>query len=538
MCLQVLGALSQTRLSFMRALLRDINNWHFSRPVWEINAAGVGHAVYEARGLQHVYSLVVFSHNLSAQQRSDRVIAEAWDATFTLFDGVPTKDDLQRLRTQVPLQEAGRNDCRQFVLSRANRSVRLFESVVDALAAGQQPDEKHLQAVGYLMRTTAVYGNGKFGIADRARVAERIEFAAPFRVEMLAVWLFRAFPVDLVEHMALARSPQAVRLSIAARRQLGIGNSTGLGMAPFLISHPVLLHHWILARETALARVRAISVATPQTRACFVDVLKRARRDVALWTVDDGQHKITPLAADLHRIDQPLMKGLLHCQRPWDLLYRWADDHMQTEGREMLVSLILEPHGELVDDLTGDMAYDEAQTFVINGKTTVTETLARLQLQYDWIWRCDFSDKDESARFWYTSEEKMEPRLGERFSEPGAGQELPLAIMRDMQSFWCDLKVTDGSSTLASFLLAYPQHRHVARREQIVARFPYGEIQDNLISATMRPLDLLRCKLSFFGATCFSPRSDRWLRVNMYAGAPYPHEINSLPSDGWVWSAA
>ena len=28
-------------------------------------------------------------------------------------------------------------------------------------------------AVGYLMRTTAVYGNGKFGIADRTNFADR-----------------------------------------------------------------------------------------------------------------------------------------------------------------------------------------------------------------------------------------------------------------------------------------------------------------------------------------------------------------------------
>ncbi len=40
----------------------------------------------------------------------------------------------------------------------------------------------------------------------------------------------------------------------------------------------------------------------------------------------------------------------------------------------------------------------------------------------------------------------------------------------------------------------------------------------------MLPLDILRCKLSFFGATRFDPRSDRWVRICMYQDAPFPHE--------------
>ena len=39
-----------------------------------------------------------------------------------------------------------------------------------------------------------------------------------------------------------------------------------------------------------------------------------------------------------------------------------------------------------------------------------------------------------NARFWYVSEEKLEPRLGERFREPGAEREQPLAIARDVVS--------------------------------------------------------------------------------------------------------
>ena len=85
------------------------------------------------------------------------------------------------------------------------------------------------------MRTTAVYGSGKFGAADRSTIAVRPELAASFQVEMLNVWLIRAFTVDNTEHMAAVRGGgRAARLDPTIRRSLGVGNSTGLGMAPFL----------------------------------------------------------------------------------------------------------------------------------------------------------------------------------------------------------------------------------------------------------------------------------------------------------------
>ncbi len=67
------------------------------------------------------------------------------------------------------------------------------------------------------------------------------------------------------------------------------------------------------------------------------------------------------------------------------------------------------------------------------------------------------------------------------------------------------------------------------RRVQITARHPYAEIRDNLISADLMPIDLLRCKLSFFGASRFDPRSDRWVRICMYQDAPFPHELLREP---------
>ena len=199
-----MGSAHQCRLSFMRTLLRRLKReqWEFKTSHWCIDDNGVGYAVYQASGPKRTYSLIAFAHEIPDELRSDRVIAEAWDATFTLFDGIPKNTDIERLAQNVPFQEAGRISSSEISLSRANRSVRLFKTVIEALAKGKQPDQNELEKVGYLMRTTAVYGAGKFGAADRDLIWQREELSAPFRAEMLSVWLTRAFTVDLVEHLA------------------------------------------------------------------------------------------------------------------------------------------------------------------------------------------------------------------------------------------------------------------------------------------------------------------------------------------------
>jgi len=540
-----LGSFHQTRLSFMRVLLRRIaaERWSFSRPVFEIDECGVGHAVYALTRRDRTYSLVVFAHDLPAEQRSDRVIAEAWDATFALFDGVPTDADITHLRDNVPKQEAGRYRASALVLARANRSVRLFDSVVAALAEGRQPDQRDLEATGYLMRTTAVYGNGKFGIADRAVYDDREELAGPFQAEMLTVWLIRAFTIDIVEHLARVRDrDRATRLASHLRRGLGIGNATGLGMAPFLVRHPVLIHNWIAARETALQRVRALPDADAGAIGVFRRCLGLAVHQVAGWRTDDPVQapRITRLVEDLAKLEAHTRDpDLWRRAQPWNALVTWGDTALTLEGQELLVSLVIEPHGAQVDSLAGGMVADEAAHFSIDGGQRVADVLADLDRRFGWAQRIAFDTPHETARFWYVSEEKLEPRLGERHTEPGAELEQPLAIARDVSALRATLIGAPHDQILADFLLRHPEHRHAVRRVQTAASHPYAEVRDNLIGADLRAIDLLRCKLSFFGCTRFDPRSDKWLRITLYQGAPYPDEIGTdgVDWEHWIWRA-
>lgn len=522
-----MGSAHPMRLSFLRVLMRrtERENWRFDRPLWQVDDKGVGRAIYRAIGPQRTYSLIAFSHDLPPEMRSDRVIATAWDATFTLFDGEPTEADLDRLQANVPLQEAGRISARELSLSRANRSVRLFGHVVECLAEGRQPDPAEIDAVGYLMRTTAVYGSGKFGAADRETIADRPEFAAPFQVEMLNVWLTRCFTIDIVEHLARVRGgARAVALSAAMRRRLGVGNSTGLGMAPFLVRHPLLLNNWIMARETALARVRALPGATPDQVTALRAALARARDNAGNWHSEHPiqVEKLADLRSDLDRISDWLAAFPGGGSHPWDALWRRGEGDLSLEGQEALVALMLEPHGDLIDDLADTMGAAIDHPPRIDGTMRAGAMRALLAQRYGWALALDFSQPRNSARFWYVSEEKLEPRLGDRCTEPGADLEQPLCIARMAAELDAALATRPEGETMAAFLLAHPEHRSMVRRALVARDHPYAEIRDNLIAEDILPIDMMRCKLAFFGASHFDPRSDKWVRISLFQNEPYP----------------
>ena len=531
-----MGSFHQTRLSFMRTLLRRLKKeqWTFDKPVWEIDGDGFGRAVYSVIGPVRTYSLVAFSHYLPDEMRSDRVIATAWDATFTLFDGVPTTADLDRLQQNVPKQEAGRISDSEISLSRANRSVRLWNHVIEKLSIGEQPDREQLESVGYLIRTTAVYGSGKFGAADRLTICDRPELSVPFQAELLSVWLIRAFAIDLVEHIAMfIGGDKAVVIEPDLRKRIGVGNSTGLGMAPFLFNHPALINNWMMAREEAIARVRAVNKASAAEVTEFLSCFERAKFNLSSWnTVHEIQlKKLASLSDDLEKMSVYVNSEDLNHDYPWDRFYHWAEQQLSLEGQEQLVALILEPYGELVDGLTGCMDADEHLSFVIDGSVTVAETLNVLNSQCQWALTIDFEQPQNRARFWYTSAEKLEPRVGERFDEPGEEYESPYAIgyyiYQLNQALLTWTKTQSEHDAVAEFLLVQPEHRHTMRRVQNLKNRPYAEVQDNVIAYDMLPIDLLRCKLSFFGATKFDPRSDRWVRICMYQGCSFPHELLS-----------
>ncbi len=466
------------------------------------------------------------------------MIATEWDATFTLFDGVPTADDIDRLRGNVPKQEAGRVSESELSLSAAPTG-RSGCGITWSTRwpQGRQPDPDKVGDVGYLMRTTAVYGSGKFGAADREMIADRPECRAPFQVEMLSVFLTRAFVMDLVEHMARMRNARH-------RRTAGPGLAPPLWHRQFhrawhgAVSDqpPGAVQQLDRRPGRALARVRSLPMASAEDAETFRRFAARALIHARAWTSEHPIQieKLTALRADMEALQTHLADADLTSQSPWNRLWLWGETALSVEGQEQLASLLLEPYGELVDGLSACMYADEQESWRINGAMQISDLKKIIESIYGWALAIDWSSHTANARVWYVSEAKLEPRLGERFDEPIEPYEQPLCPGRDAARMFADLaNAPDGP--VAAFLLSHPQHRHIVRRAQIAARYPYAEIRDNTIDANMLPVDLLRAKLSFFGACHFDPRSDRWLRINMFQNAPFPHELASLGADGWTY---
>ncbi len=540
MKLSKLGSFHQSKLSFLRSFLNEFRDWEYRRDLFNLNQNGYGRVVYSFSKNNRTYSLICFANEIKDEERSDRVIATKWDAAFTLHDGIPTDQDIDRLANEVPKQEVGRLSYKELTLSRANKSLRLFNYVVDCLSNGQQPDVNKLSKVGYLYRTTAVYGSGKFGLADRFRIKNRDEILGPFRLEMMLVYLVRQFTFDQVNHIAKNRNPNlAVQLDPNICRNLGIGNSTGLGMAPFIVNHPELLSNWILARETALKKIRQIEKVSNKDFNIFKDCLIKSLKNVTSWHTESEfqNNKIKSLLHDLEKFIDFLNKSSLE-NKPFlfNEIYSWIEDNLDDECIEYIVSMMMEPYDKIVNPLLKNMSADEELNFNIPIDRTVEELRNIIEQNYSDILKIDFSKNQNNQNFWFISKNKEEPRLADRYKDHGSDFEQPLAIARDIKKLYEILFISKNSLTVGKFLMNHNEFRHVVRRAFITEKFPYAEIQDNTIGSNLMPIDMLRLKLSFFGALKFDPRSDKWLRICMFQGAPLPNELKSF--DGhWVYNS-
>ena len=540
MKLSKLGSFHQSKLSFLRSFLNEFKHWEYRRDLFNLDQKGFGRAVYSFSKNNRTYSLICFANEIKDEERSDRVIATKWDAAFTLHDGIPSENDIERLSNEVPKQEVGRLSYKELTLSRANKSVRLFNHVVECLSNGEQPDINILSKVGYLYRTTAVYGSGKFGLADRFRIKNRDEILGPFRLEMMLVYLVRQFTFDQVNHIAKNKNPSlAVQLDPNICRNLGIGNSTGLGMAPFIVNHPALLNNWIFAREMALKKIREIEKVSKEDFDIFKNCLIKSLKNVTSWHTDSEfqNKKIQKLLIDLEKFINFINKGSID-NKPYlfNEIYTWIEDNLSDECIEYIVSMMMEPYDNIVNPLLKNMSADEDKYFNIPIDRTVEELRNILEKNYSEILKIDFSKNENNQNFWFISKNKEEPRLADRYNDTGAELEQPLAIARDIKKLYEILFVSKNSLTVGKFLMEHNDLRHVVRRAFVTEKFPYAEIQDNTIGSNLMPIDMLRLKLSFFGAIKFDPRSDKWLRICMFQGAPLPNELKSFDSH-WVYNS-
>jgi len=330
-----------------------------------------------------------------------------------------------------------------------------------------------------------------------------------------------------------------VKLDEQICKNLGIGNSTGLGMAPFIVNHPTLLNNWILSRETALKEIREIKIVKNEDSELFIDCVKKSLTNITSWNTDSEyqQKKISLLLKNVEKFINYIENNFdFKTEYPFNEIYLWLEQNTCEECIEYIVSIMMEPYSNITNPLVSNMSSDEDKYFNIPTNRTVQELQDIIEIKYPNILDINFNQKENHQNFWFISKNKEEPRLADRFEEHGSELEQPLAVARDIKKLYEKLLSEKNNSSIAEFLSLNSELRHVVRRAFIIEKFPYSEIQDNTISKNIVPIDMLRLKLSFFGALKFDPRSDKWLRICMFQGAPLPGELKSY-DEQWVYKA-
>ena len=538
MKLKNLGSYHSTRLSFSRQLINEMikKNWLFNIFEWKINKKGKGHSIITANTREKLYSLVIFKHIISNGDRSDRVIANKWDLTFTLFRGIPNEKEFKHLKTNVPLQEKGIHIKKQITLSRANKSMRLFSHTVNNLSNGKQPDFNLVKTIGYLLRTTAVYGNGKFGIDDFNINSNCKVLKNPFWSEMLTVYILKYFSIELVNFIAKQNNKQnCVKLNDEISQYIGTGNATGLGMAPYIVNHPKLIHTWIDNKQNLLSKIFKKKSCTKTQINFIFSMLKQAYKHVCQWNVDDKiqRKKILCTKKELLTIIEN-KNTLLHLENefPFQQFIHFYRD-VSTETMEILYSILIETFPSLADKTSEKMSCTEEVAFTNNYNILKLKRI--ISNNYSWALKTNLKIKSSNHYFWYVSQTKEEPRLGIQNLQNGYEKRLPLDICLQVNKLFKKLNLYPDNMKISEFMINNPDMKYVLKRVLLNKKYKFSEIRENLTDKKMRPVDILRFKLSFFGATKFDPKSNLWTRITLFQGAPLPNQLNNKKNISWFF---
>lgn len=539
-----LAAIQPSRLSISRALMNRMlrERWDISVERFDVDENASGTVVYSVKTPRQEFSLIAFSRPPSRKARTGRIIGQAWDMMGTLNEGPATEADIEAAREELPKLYRGRATPNALIWCRSNRSMRVFDATLDALAEGRQPSLDELSQVCYLMRNTGLDGNGTFGTRSFPSLGTDHALGGPLQAQMLTAYLMREFSCDLVEHLARLKSDRAVPLDPAIRRYLGVGNGSALGLIFFVHKHPQLIGAWIAAREEAIARARALRLDKGDARidellALVGRAITFRRQDRMVYETftssSDVAEDLAEIAAALVELrDTGLVDGR-HRTFPFDALAQRFEAALKPESHETYLSLLIELVPEEADALAAAVAgRDEVD---VSPAQTVAELAAFVREQYRWALDTDMTSADAYKYVWYKSETAEEPRRGARAEVPEA-LDLGLDVCGDIQALMADLGSETDDLTVARFLMKHPRHRHMVARIQTLRPLPYHTPMANINADDFTPIDLVRLmNVGIHGIDKTRDFLRRNLRGVLYHGAPTPAEIRAGHSDFWAY---
>lgn len=541
---QSLAAIQPSRFSgaraFMNKMLRE--RWDISIVRFDVDANAEGTVVYSIKSPHREFSFICFSRPPSRTARTGRIIGQAWDMVGTLNEGPATDADIESARREVPKLYTGRATPNALIWCRSNRSMRVFDQTLEALAAGHQPAVEDLSKVCYLMRNTGLDGNGTFGTRSFPSLGRDHPLGGVLQAQLLTAYMMREYSCDLVEHLARLKSDDAVPLDPSIRRYLGVGNGSALGLIFFIHKHPRLINAWIGARETAIAKARSLELdAADPLIAKLIDLLRTAvtfrRQDRMIYEAFTPSVEI---ASDLQQAlkalevfrDSGRIQGEAHAT-PLDVLVSRFDKTASPEALETLLSLLIELVPDEADTLFAEI--DAPDEITVSPAETLASLAELMRRDYGWALDTDMSAPDAYKYVWYKSETAEEPRRGAREEVPEA-LDLGLDICGGVQALMADIELADPSTTVARLLLKHPDHRHLVARIQSLRGAQFHTPRANINAEGFVPIDLVRLmNCGIHGVDKTRDFLNRNLRGVLYHGAPTPDEIRSGFAGTWFY---
>lgn len=526
-----LAALPPTRLSASRALVNRMirERWRIEIVKFDIDDRARGDALYRIHAPGRTFDFMVFSFEPKLEGRTGRIIGTDWDMMGSLVEGAATAADMLATRAEFPKLYAGRATPGTLVWCRSNRSLRLFDHVIERLAAGRQPDVAELWPVGYLMRNTGLDGNGTFGTRSYLALEEDHPLRGPYQAQMLSAYLMREFSFDLAEHLARLANKDAARLDPDLKRLLGLGNGSALGLVFFANNHPALLDRWLTLRFAAVAEARA-RPAVPgapewERMAELVD------RAIGFYDEDPFTYtSFTPpttVADGLRRIAKRMC-----ADEPPRSYGELVDAAAETgpDAVEVGNAILLELWPEAADAWLRYQPVDE--TLTRDPAQTVGDLRDLLAREYAWTQR--FAPVDRSFR-WYKSRDAEEPRRGP-VEEVPEGFEWALDLPGDIQGLTVLLRDEPAGRTVGEFLAAHPEQRAVVQRAQGLAGRRYHSPHMNMLAADFTPAHVVRLMNSaFHGLDKTVDGLGRNVLGLLFHGAPLRTDLAEGRAADWIY---
>ncbi len=533
---EALGALQPSALScsryFVERMFRD--RWQIELTLFDLDRVGAGMARYTIRTANHSFEFVALSNPPVEGGRSGRVLDGERDMNAALYEGVATDSQIETMRREMPKIYAGRAEGDTVIWCRSNRSMRVFEHVVERLASGNQPDPTRIAETGYLMRNVGIEGNGIYGTSAFATYDAGHPLAYPYMAQMLAGYMMREFSFDLAEHLARVSSSEAVPLGREFKRFIGLGNGSAIGLVFFVYNRPAFIGRWIEMRERLLAASADLKLSGDDPRRTLLHALLL---QAARFTAEDRISN-TPAAIRKRRSEEIERLALrvasdadpvLHLAKLMDE----AQVSVSREAAETLFSCAMELQPALRDEFLECFFVDEE--LAPSPTLMLSEIATLIEQHYAWALRLDTESADANHFVWYQSISNDEPRRGTRHDTPTS-----LNMLRNLpagiKALLADIHAFGAGQSTAKFLLAYPHHRYLVQRLELLAAQRFHTPHCNPFARDFAALSLVRLVMvGFYGLEKPVDFLDRNSRGIMFHGAPARDELGGVLEPGWFY---